>query len=118
MSHSSYPRPREGRPCLHAPTSPGKMVANEQDAAHCRQLDHKVTTATAHAHTGQLLRLSLGMAPTLVQLTRVEPVQPTCNTLSGCVTQDPRVDASEASAIHPTHTNVCVWNVDTHCVRR
>ena len=35
------------------------------------------------------------------------------NTLSGCVTQDPRVGASEASAIHPTHTNVCVWNVDT-----
>ena len=31
------------------------------------------------------------------------------NTLSGCVTQDPKVDASEASAIHPTHTNVCVW---------
>ena len=28
------------------------------------------------------------------------------NTLSGCVTQDPRVDASEASAIHTTHTNV------------
>ena len=46
------------------------------------------------------------------------------NTLSGGVTQDPRVDASEASAIHPTHTNVCVepghtlcaWNLDTHCV--
>ena len=34
------------------------------------------------------------------------------NTLSRCVTQDPRVDASEASAIHPTHTNVCVC-VDT-----
>jgi len=27
------------------------------------------------------------------------------NTLSGCVTQHPRVDASEASAIHPTHTH-------------
>ena len=40
------------------------------------------------------------------------------NTLSGCVTQYPRVDASEASAIHPTHTNVCVWNVDRRCVRR
>ena len=38
------------------------------------------------------------------------------NTLSGCVTQDSRVGASEASAIHPTHTNVCVWNVDTCCV--
>ena len=25
------------------------------------------------------------------------------NTLSGCVTQDPRVGASEASAIHSTH---------------
>ena len=37
------------------------------------------------------------------------------NTLSGCVTQDPRVGTSEASAIHPTHTNVCVcvWSVDT-----
>ena len=35
------------------------------------------------------------------------------NTLSGCVTQYPRVDAKEASAIHPTHTNVCVWNMDT-----
>ena len=35
------------------------------------------------------------------------------HTLSGCVTQDPRVDTSEASAIHPTHTNVCVWSVDT-----
>ena len=31
-----------------------------------------------------------------------------CVTLSGCVTQYPRVGASEASAIHPTHTNVCV----------
>ena len=30
------------------------------------------------------------------------------NTLSECVTQDPRVGASEASAIHPTHINVCV----------
>jgi len=30
------------------------------------------------------------------------------NTLRGCVTQDPRVGASEASAIHPTNTNVCV----------
>ena len=30
------------------------------------------------------------------------------NTLSGRVTQDPRVDTSEASAINPTHTNVCV----------
>ena len=30
------------------------------------------------------------------------------NTLSGCVTKYPRVDASEASAIHPTHTNMCV----------
>ena len=39
------------------------------------------------------------------------------NTLSGCVTQYPRVDASEASAIHPTHTNVCMWNVDTRCVQ-
>ena len=38
------------------------------------------------------------------------------NTLSGCVTQDPRVGASEASATHLTHTNVCVWNVDTCCV--
>ena len=77
MSHSSYLRPQEGRPCLHAPTSPGKTVENEQHAAHCRRLDHEVTTATAHAHTGQLLRLSPGMAPTLVQLTRVELVQPT-----------------------------------------
>ena len=34
------------------------------------------------------------------------------NTLSGCVTQYPRVDTSEASAIHPTYTNVCV------CVER
>ena len=38
------------------------------------------------------------------------------NTLSGCVTHDPRVGASEASPIHPTHTNMCVWNVDTCCV--
>jgi len=30
------------------------------------------------------------------------------NTLSGCVTHDPRVGASVASPIHPTHTNVCV----------
>ena len=37
------------------------------------------------------------------------------NTLSGCVTQDPRASASEASAIHPTHTKVCVWNVDMLC---
>ena len=29
------------------------------------------------------------------------------NTLSGCVTQDPV--PQEASAIHHTHTNVCVW---------
>ena len=70
MSHSSYLRPREGHPCLHTPTSPGKMVENEQHAAHCRRLDHEVTTATAHAHTGQLLCLRLGMAPTLVQLTK------------------------------------------------
>ena len=33
----------------------------------------------------------------------------TGNTLSGCVTQYPRVDTSEASAIHPTYTNVCVY---------
>ena len=38
------------------------------------------------------------------------------NTLSGCVTQYPRVDASEASAIHPTHTNVCVCGTWTHVV--
>ena len=37
------------------------------------------------------------------------------NTLSGCVTQYPRVDASEASAIHPTHTNVCVERGHTLC---
>ena len=37
------------------------------------------------------------------------------NTLSGGVTQDPRVDASEASAIHPTHTNVCVEPGHTLC---
>ena len=36
------------------------------------------------------------------------------NTFSGCVTQYPRVDASEASAIHPTHTNVCVCGTWTH----
>ena len=30
------------------------------------------------------------------------------NTLSGCVTLGPRIGASEASAIHPTHTNVCM----------
>ena len=29
------------------------------------------------------------------------------NTLSGCVTQDPRVGPSEACAIHPTHP-VCL----------
>ena len=32
------------------------------------------------------------------------------NTLSGCVTQDPRVGLSEASAIHPTYT---IWSVNT-----
>ena len=37
------------------------------------------------------------------------------NTVSGCVTQDPA--PQEASAIHPTHTNVCVCvDVDTRCV--
>ena len=35
------------------------------------------------------------------------------NTLSGCVTQDPM--PQEATAIHPTHTNVCVW-MWTHVV--
>ena len=45
----------------------------------------------------------------------VSGMGPLGNTLSGCVTQHPRVDASEASAIHPTHTNVCVWNMDTLC---
>ena len=38
------------------------------------------------------------------------------NTISGCVTQNPRVGASEDSAIHPTHTYVCVLSVDTRCV--
>ena len=37
------------------------------------------------------------------------------NTLSGCVTQYPRVDASDASAIRPTHTNVCVERGHTLC---
>ena len=41
------------------------------------------------------------------------------NTLSGCVTQDPRVDASEASAILPTHINVCVCGAWTHvCIQK
>ena len=35
------------------------------------------------------------------------------DTLSGCVTQDPV--PQEASGIHPTHTNVCVW-MWTHVV--
>ena len=35
------------------------------------------------------------------------------NTLSRCVTQDPV--PQEASTIHPTHTNVCVW-MWTHVV--
>ena len=35
------------------------------------------------------------------------------NTLSGCVTQDPRVGSSEACAIHPTHLVVCTS--ETYC---